>query len=87
MHTPNGKLNHYTLLQNLQIANLHTYQNIPCYKTFKSLSVTKLDVVKLQITKFHIQQQLTQNGKICNLTHFENLKIAKLHHNVHHNSH
>lgn len=60
MHTPNGKLNHYTLLQNLQIANLQTYQNIPRYKTFKSQSVVKLDIVKLQIAKFHIQQQPTQ---------------------------
>jgi len=76
MHTPNGKLNLYTLLQNLQIANLHTYQNLPCYKTFKSQSVAKLDVVKLQIAKFHIQQQPTQKWKICHLTHFENLKIT-----------
>ncbi len=76
MHTPNGKLNLYTLLQNLQIANLHTYQNLPCYKTFKSQSVAKLDVVKLQIAKFHIQQQPTQKWKFFHLTHFENLKIT-----------
>lgn len=60
MHTPNGKLNPIALLQNLQIANLHTYQNIPGYKIFKSQSVAKLDVVKLKIAKFHIQQQPTQ---------------------------